>query len=128
VRNIENLENLWDVNFYINNFIEYILHFPNITIDISLNHLKDEHLIKILQTLSDDKLDLLRKKLVKLNIEQNRIEKKGFLELFRFINNCPNFKELEASINFLGQKNFYQLKESGEIPECIKNTFFYSSF
>ena len=128
VRNINNLENLWNVNFYISNFNEYIIHFPNITIDISLNHLKDDHLIKILQTLSDEKLDLLRKKLVKLNIEQNRIEKKGFLELFRFIDNCPNFKELEASINLLGQKGFYQMKETGVIPECIRDTFSYSSF
>ena len=128
VRNMSDLEKLWDSKFYQQNFIEYMEHFPNITIDLSCNHLSDDYLIKIIRALSDEKLDLLRKKLVKLNIEQNRIEKRGFQEVFLFIANCPNFKELEANINLLGQNNYFELKESGEIPRCIKDTFFYSNY
>lgn len=128
VKNMSELEKLWDPNFYLKNYIEYIDHFPNITIDLSYNHLNDEYIHKILVALSDERLDLLRKKLVKLNVEQNRLTKTGFQELFKYINNCPNFKELEACINLLGQKDYYDLKESGEIPKCIKDTFFYSNF
>lgn len=127
VKNMKELEKLWDPKFY-QQFMEYIEHFPNITLDLSNNHLTDEYLNNILRALSDERLDLLRKKLVKLNLEQNRVEKKGFQALFKFVNNCPNFRELEASLNLLGQKHYFDLKESGEIPRCIRDTFFYSSY
>ena len=126
VKNMKELENLWNINFY-HQFKEYIDHFPFITIDLSHNHLTDEYLINILKVLQDERMDLLRQKLVKINIEQNRISKSGFQKLFEFINNCPNFKELEASINLLGQRSYYELKEAGDIPKCIRDTFFYSS-
>ncbi len=128
VRNMEDLEKLWDEKFYQKHFMDYIEHFPNITLDLSYNHLSDEYLHKILVALSDDKLSLLRLKLVKINLENNRITRIGFQHLFKFINNCPCFKELEASINLLGQNNYFDLKESGEIPKCIKDNFFYSSY
>jgi len=128
VRNMEGFEKLCNINFYIKEFIEYIEHFQNITLDLSYNHLTNEHMHKILTVLSNDKLNLLRLKLVKINIEHNRLSKQGFSEIFQFINNCPNFKELEASINLLGQTNYFELKESGEVPKCIKDTFFYQSF
>ena len=126
VKNMKELDKLCDSNFY-TQYLEYIQHFPNITIDLSYNHLSDEYLHKILKALSDDRLELLRRKLVKLNVEQNRITRQGFIKLFQFISYCPNFKELEASINLLGQNNYFELKESGEIPKCIRNTFFYSN-
>ena len=128
VRNMEDLEKLCNPKFYISNFMEHIQHYPNITLDLSYNHLTDEYIHKILNVLSDDKLSLLRLKLVKINLEHNRLTRIGFSKLFQFINNCPSFKELEASINLLGQNNYFDLKESGEIPKCIKDTFFYQSF
>lgn len=128
IRNMADLEKIWDVQFYIVNFMEYISHFANITMDFSRNQLSDEYLTNLLRALSDDRLRLLRNKLVKINLEQNRISKTGFLVLFKFIMNCPNFKELEASTNFLNQSGYFDLKESGEIPACIKDTFFYSIY
>jgi len=127
VRNMEDLHRLWSPTFYCNNFMEYVQHFQNITMDLSYNHLTDEYVKNIFIALLDSKLDILREKLVKINIEQNRLTKPGFIELFNFIGKCPNFKELEASINLLGQNNYFELKESGEIPRSIRNTFFYSS-
>lgn len=128
VKNMKELENLWSPKFYQQNFMEYIEHFPNITLDLSFNHLSDEYLHNILRALSDECLDLLRIKLVKMNIEQNKITRNGFSELFLFVNVCPNFKELEASINLLRQKDYFDLKESGEIPKNIRDSFFYSNF
>ena len=126
VRNMKELEELWNINFYQKKYNEYIEHFPNITIDLSYNHLTDEYLLNILKVFQDQRMDLLRQKLVKLNIEQNRITKNGFLQLFQYINNCPNFKELEASINLLGTRDYLELKEANDIPKCIKETFFYT--
>jgi len=45
--------------------------------------------------------------------------------LFEYIKNCPNFKELEASINLLGINGYRELKEANEIPRCIKENFIY---
>jgi len=125
VRNMKELEELWNISFYQKNFMDYIEHFPYITLDISFNHLTDEYLHNILKVLIDERLDLLRNKLVKLNVEQNRLTKVGFLELFEYIKNCPNFKELEASINLLGINGYRELKEANEIPRCIKENFIY---
>lgn len=127
VRNLKELEELWDYSFY-QKYIEYIHHFPNITIDLSYNHLTDEYLYKILVVFIDERMDIFRRKLVKINIENNRLTKPGFIELFQLINICPNFKELEASVNQLSQKDYFDLRESGEIPRSIKSTFFYSSY
>lgn len=122
---LKQLEELSSTNFYLNNFLEYIQHFSNITIDLSYNHLTDEYFHNVIIALQDERLDLLRNKLVKINIEQNRLTKIGFLELFQYIKNCPNFKELEADINLLGVNGYRELKEENEIPKCIKENFVY---
>jgi len=73
-------------------------------------------------------MDLLRQKVVKINIEQNRIGRRGFLELFQYINNCPNFRELEADINFLSRSEYQSLKDSRDIPKSIRDNFTYQNF
>ena len=125
---MKELSQLSSTNFYLSNFLEYIEHFSFITIDFSHNHLTDEYLHNIMISLQDERLDLLRQKLVKINIEQNRLTKLGFLELFQYIKNCPNFKELEADINLLGVNGYRELKEENEIPKCIKENFVYHQF
>lgn len=128
VRNMKELEEMWTICFYQKKFMEYIEHFPNISLDLSYNHLTDDYLHNILKVFQDEKMDLLRQKVVKINIEQNRIGRRGFLELFQYINNCPNFRELEADINFLSRSEYQSLKDSRDIPKSIRDNFTYQNF